>query len=48
MSDGEDLFAIAARELRTVVRTPAVVALSVVFGLTVVAVAAAGTGSRGG
>ncbi|MFK8212453.1 ABC transporter permease [Haloferax volcanii] len=43
-----DLFAIAARELRTVVRTPAVVALSVVFGLTVVAVAAAGSGARGG
>ncbi|ELZ91668.1 hypothetical protein C440_15179 [Haloferax mucosum ATCC BAA-1512] len=48
MSDVEDLFAIAARELRTVVRTPAVVALAVVFGLTVVAVAAAGTGARGG
>ncbi|CQR50628.1 hypothetical protein BN996_02111 [Haloferax massiliensis] len=43
-----DLFAIAARELRTVVRTPAVVALSVVFALTVVAVAAAGSGARGG
>lgn len=47
-SDLRDLFGIAARELRTVVRTPAVVALSVVFGLTVVAVAAAGSGSRGG
>ncbi|WP_396610283.1 ABC transporter permease [Haloferax sp. S1W] len=43
-----DLFAIAARELRTVVRTPAVVALSVVFALTIVGVAAAGSGARGG
>ncbi|KAB1189035.1 MULTISPECIES: ABC transporter permease [Haloferax] len=48
MRDADALFSIAARELRTVVRTPAVLALSVVFGLTVVAVAAAGSGSRGG
>ncbi|WP_416839084.1 ABC transporter permease subunit [Haloferax sp. DFSO52] len=47
-SDLQDLFATATRELRTVVRTPAVVALSVVFALSVVAVAAAGSGSRGG
>ncbi|KAB1196881.1 MULTISPECIES: ABC transporter permease [Haloferax] len=47
-NDRQDLVAIATRELRTVVRTPAVVALSVVFGLTVVAVTAAGSGSRGG
>ncbi|ELZ84168.1 hypothetical protein C455_00647 [Haloferax larsenii JCM 13917] len=44
----DDLFTIATRELRTVVRTPAVVALAVVFALTVVGVAAAGSGARGG
>ncbi|SEK47022.1 ABC transporter permease [Haloferax larsenii] len=44
----DDLFTIATRELRTVVRTPAVIALAVVFALTVVGVAAAGSGARGG
>ncbi|MFC7204225.1 ABC transporter permease subunit [Haloferax namakaokahaiae] len=44
----DDLFAVAARELQTMARMPAMVALSGVFTLTIVAVAAAGSGARGG
>jgi len=43
-----DLLVVATRELRTIARTPALLALSVVFCVSVVAVAWAGTGGRGG
>ncbi|WP_410765287.1 ABC transporter permease subunit [Haloferax sp. DFSO60] len=48
MSEMDDLFAVAARELQTMARTPAMIALSGAFTLTIVAVAAAGSGARGG
>ncbi|MGQ4557009.1 ABC transporter permease subunit [Halobellus sp. GM3] len=43
-----DLFVVATRELRTVVRTPALLALSAAFALSVGGVAWAGTGGSGG
>jgi ABC-2 type transport system permease protein len=44
----EHLFVVATRELRTVVRTPALLALSAAFTASVVGVAWAGTGGGGG
>ncbi|SFR41565.1 ABC-2 type transport system permease protein [Halogeometricum rufum] len=44
----EHLFVVATRELRTVVRTPALLALSAAFAASVVGVAWAGTGGGGG
>ncbi|WP_156105792.1 ABC transporter permease [Halobellus rufus] len=44
----QDLFVVATRELRTIVRTPALVALAVAFAASVVGVAWAGTGGGGG
>jgi ABC-2 type transport system permease protein len=44
----EDLFVIATRELRTIVRTPALLALAAAFAVSVVGVAWAGTGGGGG
>lgn len=43
-----DLFVVATRELRTVVRTPALVTLAAVFVASIVGVAWAGTGGGGG
>ncbi|MFD1686397.1 ABC transporter permease [Halobellus litoreus] len=43
-----DLFVIATRELRTIVRTPALLALAAAFAVSVVGVAWAGTGGGGG
>jgi ABC-2 type transport system permease protein len=49
LADGaDDLFAVATRELRTVVRTPALLGLAAVFVASVVGVAWAGTGGGGG
>lgn len=44
----QDLLTVATRELRTVARTPALLAISVVFAVSVVGVAWAGTGAGGG
>lgn len=44
----QDLLAVATRELRTVARTPALVAISVAFIVSVLGVAWAGTGAGGG
>ena len=44
----DDLFVVATRELRTVVKTPALVALAGVFAVSIVGVAWAGTGGSGG
>jgi len=44
----QDLFVVATRELRTIVRTPALVALAAAFAVSVVGVAWAGTGGGGG
>jgi ABC-2 type transport system permease protein len=44
----DDLFAVATRELRTVVRTPALLGLAAVYAVSVVGVAWAGTGGGGG
>ncbi len=43
-----DLFVVATRECRTVVRTPALVALAAVFVASIIGVAWAGTGGGGG
>lgn len=43
-----DLFVVATRELRTVVRTPALVALAGVYLVSILGVAWAGTGGSGG
>jgi ABC-2 type transport system permease protein len=43
-----DLFVVATRELRTVIRTPALVALAGVYLVSILAVAWAGTGGSGG
>ncbi|MFB6090122.1 MAG: ABC transporter permease subunit [Halobellus sp.] len=43
-----DLLVVATRELRTIVRTPALLALSAAFAASVAAVAWAGTGGGGG
>ncbi|RLM57677.1 copper ABC transporter permease [Halobellus sp. Atlit-31R] len=43
-----DLFVVATRELRTIARTPALLALSAAFALSVGGVAWAGTGGGGG
>ena len=43
-----NLFVVATRELRTIARTPALLALSAAFTLSVVGVAWAGTGGGGG
>ncbi|WP_458189204.1 ABC transporter permease [Haladaptatus sp. NG-WS-4] len=45
---GSELFVVANRELRTVARTPALVALAAVFVASIVGVAWAGTGGGGG
>ncbi|MFB6093084.1 MAG: ABC transporter permease [Haloquadratum sp.] len=42
------LFVVTTRELRTIARTPALVALSVAFAVSIVGVAWAGTGGGGG
>jgi ABC-type transport system involved in multi-copper enzyme maturation permease subunit len=44
----QDLLTVATRELRTVARTPALLAISVAFAVSVVGVAWAGTGAGGG
>lgn len=44
----QDLLTVATRELRTVARTPALLAISVAFATSVVGVAWAGTGAGGG
>ncbi|EMA56057.1 ABC transporter permease [Halococcus thailandensis] len=44
----DDLFVVATRELRTVVKTPSLVALAGVFAVSIVGVAWAGTGGSGG
>jgi len=44
----QDLFVVATRELRTIVRTPALLALAAAFAVSVVGVAWAGTGGGGG
>ena len=44
----QDLLTVATRELRTVARTPALLAISVAFAASVVGVAWAGTGGGGG
>ena len=44
----QDLLTVATRELRTVARTPALLAMSVAFAASVVGVAWAGTGAGGG
>ena len=44
----DDLFVVATRELRTVAKTPALLALAGVFVMSIVGVAWAGTGGSGG
>lgn len=44
----DDLFVVATRELQTVIKTPALIALAGVFAVSVIGVAWAGTGGSGG